>query len=97
MMRMTSSSVWLQTRCKHFFFVLSLSHSFKKKRTSVDFRKTFQLFLKVICLLPGRVSFFSSGSENVHRVERVTWGTRYAITVSFTCDPAHAISDPALP
>ncbi|KAM9831770.1 2-oxoglutarate and iron-dependent oxygenase domain-containing protein 3 [Neosynchiropus ocellatus] len=45
----------------------------------------------------GRVSFFSSGSENVHRVEKVTWGTRYAITVSFTCDPAHAISDPTLP
>lgn len=45
----------------------------------------------------GRVSFFSSGSENLHRVERVTWGTRYAITVSFTCDPAYAISDPALP
>ncbi|XP_072230015.1 2-oxoglutarate and iron-dependent oxygenase domain-containing protein 3 [Leuresthes tenuis] len=45
----------------------------------------------------GRVSFFSSGSENLHRVEKVTWGTRYAITVSFTCDPAHAISDPTLP
>ncbi|XP_058476302.1 urotensin-2 receptor 2 [Solea solea] len=45
----------------------------------------------------GRVSFFSSGSENLHRVEKVTWGTRYAITVSFTCDPAHAIADPALP
>ncbi|CAI5659585.1 2-oxoglutarate and iron-dependent oxygenase domain-containing protein 3 [Oreochromis niloticus] len=45
----------------------------------------------------GRVSFFSSGSENLHRVEKVTWGTRYAITVSFTCDPEHAISDPALP
>ncbi|XP_051274423.1 urotensin-2 receptor 2 [Dicentrarchus labrax] len=45
----------------------------------------------------GRVSFFSSGTENLHRVERVTWGTRFAITVSFTCDPAHAISDPALP
>ncbi|KAM7371192.1 hypothetical protein PAMP_010683 [Pampus punctatissimus] len=45
----------------------------------------------------GRVSFFSSGSENLHRVEKVTWGTRYAITVSFTCDPAHAISDPDLP
>lgn len=44
----------------------------------------------------GRVSFFSSGSENLHRVEKVTWGTRYAITVSFTCDPAHAISDPTL-
>uniref|UniRef100_A0A3Q3VX23 Fe2OG dioxygenase domain-containing protein n=1 Tax=Mola mola TaxID=94237 RepID=A0A3Q3VX23_MOLML len=45
----------------------------------------------------GRVSFFSSGSENLHRVEKVTWGSRYAITVSFTCDPAHAISDPTLP
>ncbi|KAM4623895.1 2-oxoglutarate and iron-dependent oxygenase domain-containing protein 3 [Polymixia lowei] len=45
----------------------------------------------------GRVSFFSSGSENLHRVEQVTWGTRYAITVSFTCDPAHGIPDPALP
>jgi hypothetical protein len=28
---------------------------------------------------------------------QVTWGTRFAITVSFTCDPAHAITDPALP
>ncbi|XP_020774908.1 urotensin-2 receptor 2 [Boleophthalmus pectinirostris] len=45
----------------------------------------------------GRLSFFSSGSENLHRVERVTWGTRYAITVSFTCDPAHSIADPSLP
>ncbi|XP_038155256.1 urotensin-2 receptor 2 isoform X1 [Cyprinodon tularosa] len=45
----------------------------------------------------GRVSFFSSGSENLHRVEKVTWGTRYAITVSFTCNPSHAISDPSLP
>ncbi|XP_060885121.1 urotensin-2 receptor 2 [Labrus mixtus] len=45
----------------------------------------------------GRVSFFSSGTENLHRVERVTWGTRFAITVSFTCDPAYAIADPALP
>ncbi|XP_051926715.1 urotensin-2 receptor 2 [Hippocampus zosterae] len=45
----------------------------------------------------GRVSYFSSGSENLHRVEKVTWGTRYAITVSFTCDPTQAIADPALP
>ncbi|XP_061912251.1 urotensin-2 receptor 2 isoform X2 [Entelurus aequoreus] len=45
----------------------------------------------------GRVSFFSSGSENLHRVETVSWGTRYAITVSFTCDPTQAIADPALP
>ncbi|XP_069012267.1 2-oxoglutarate and iron-dependent oxygenase domain-containing protein 3 [Embiotoca jacksoni] len=45
----------------------------------------------------GRVCFFSSGSENLHHVEKVTWGTRFAITVSFTCDPAHGISDPAMP
>ncbi|XP_061665391.1 urotensin-2 receptor 2 [Syngnathoides biaculeatus] len=45
----------------------------------------------------GRVSFFSSGSENLHRVEKVTWGTRYAITVSFTCDPTQAIADPVMP
>ncbi|XP_066560975.1 2-oxoglutarate and iron-dependent oxygenase domain-containing protein 3 isoform X1 [Amia ocellicauda] len=45
----------------------------------------------------GRVSFFTSGTENLHRVEKVSWGTRFAITVSFTCDPAHSISDPALP
>ncbi|KAF7705335.1 urotensin-2 receptor 2 isoform X2 [Silurus meridionalis] len=45
----------------------------------------------------GRVSFFSSGSENLHRVEKVAWGTRYAITVSFTCDPDYAIADPSFP
>ncbi|XP_032899893.1 2-oxoglutarate and iron-dependent oxygenase domain-containing protein 3 isoform X1 [Amblyraja radiata] len=45
----------------------------------------------------GRVSFFTSGSENLHYVEKVSWGTRYAITVSFTCDPVHAIQDPSLP
>ncbi|XP_056325916.1 urotensin-2 receptor 2 isoform X1 [Danio aesculapii] len=45
----------------------------------------------------GRVSFFSSGSENLHHVEKVAWGTRYAITVSFTCDPDFAIDNPSLP
>ncbi|KAK7047964.1 2-oxoglutarate and iron-dependent oxygenase domain-containing protein 3 [Halocaridina rubra] len=44
----------------------------------------------------GRVSAFTSGSENLHHVERVTKGTRYAITVSFTCDPKYAIKDPTL-
>ncbi|NXD41869.1 OGFD3 protein, partial [Copsychus sechellarum] len=44
----------------------------------------------------GRVSFFTSGSENVHRVEKVQWGTRFAITISFSCDPAHGIGDPRL-
>ncbi|XP_075759661.1 2-oxoglutarate and iron-dependent oxygenase domain-containing protein 3 isoform X5 [Pelodiscus sinensis] len=44
----------------------------------------------------GRVSFFTSGSENLHRVEKVRWGTRYAITISFTCNPDHGIGDPVL-
>lgn len=42
----------------------------------------------------GRVSMFTSGKENTHFVERVRSGTRFAMTVSFTCDPKHAISDP---
>ena len=42
----------------------------------------------------GRLSFFTSGSENVHHVEKVSSGTRYAITVSFTCDKKYAIPDP---
>ncbi|XP_041283265.1 2-oxoglutarate and iron-dependent oxygenase domain-containing protein 3 isoform X2 [Onychostruthus taczanowskii] len=45
----------------------------------------------------GRVSFFTSGSENLHRVERVRWGTRFAVTISFSCDPRHGIADPLLP
>ncbi|XP_014740514.1 PREDICTED: 2-oxoglutarate and iron-dependent oxygenase domain-containing protein 3 [Sturnus vulgaris] len=44
----------------------------------------------------GRVSFFTSGSENLHRVEKVQWGTRFAITISFSCDPEHGIADPLL-
>uniref|UniRef100_A0A1I8IEC4 Fe2OG dioxygenase domain-containing protein n=1 Tax=Macrostomum lignano TaxID=282301 RepID=A0A1I8IEC4_9PLAT len=39
----------------------------------------------------GRVSAFTSGSENTHRVERVTNGQRFALTIAFTCDPAAAI------
>lgn len=44
----------------------------------------------------GRVSAFTSGSENLHHVEKVTSGTRFAITISFTCDPKHAIKDPVI-
>lgn len=43
----------------------------------------------------GRVSAFTSGAENPHYVERVSSGTRYALTVSFTCDPKFAIKDPS--
>ncbi|KAL4241041.1 2-oxoglutarate and iron-dependent oxygenase domain-containing protein 3 [Mactra antiquata] len=44
----------------------------------------------------GRVSFFTSGSENVHYVEKLESGIRYAITISFTCDPDMAINDPVV-
>jgi len=44
----------------------------------------------------GRLSFFTSGSENVHFVERVESGMRFAITVSFTCNKKHKINDPSL-
>ena len=44
----------------------------------------------------GRLSAFTSGSENEHFVEKVSQGIRYAITVSFTCDPKFAINDPTL-
>ena len=32
----------------------------------------------------GALAFFSSGTENVHYVRRVTSGTRYALTIAFT-------------
>ncbi|XP_058792838.1 2-oxoglutarate and iron-dependent oxygenase domain-containing protein 3-like [Phymastichus coffea] len=44
----------------------------------------------------GRVSMFTSGAENLHAVEKVTSGTRYALTVSFTCDKYFSISDPSV-
>jgi len=44
----------------------------------------------------GRISFFTSGSENPHHVEKVTKGTRFALTISFSCDPKEAIKDPVL-
>ena len=47
-------------------------------------------------ILSARISFFTSGSENLHYVERVTSGTRYAITVSFTCDREKAIKYPSM-
>ena len=43
-----------------------------------------------------RVSAFTSGVENRHYVEPVTGGTRYALTMGFTCDKTKAIPDPGL-
>jgi len=34
----------------------------------------------------GRLLCFTSGEENLHHVERVTRGVRYALTIAFTCD-----------
>ncbi|XP_055591641.1 2-oxoglutarate and iron-dependent oxygenase domain-containing protein 3-like [Uranotaenia lowii] len=42
----------------------------------------------------GRVSGFTSGAENVHHVEQVGSGVRYAMTISFTCNQEHAMADP---
>jgi predicted 2-oxoglutarate/Fe(II)-dependent dioxygenase YbiX len=41
----------------------------------------------------GRLSMFTSGSENVHNVEKVTSGKRLALTIAFTCDRSKAIHD----
>lgn len=39
----------------------------------------------------GRLSVFTSGRENRHFVEKVLSGTRYAITIPFTCDKRQSI------
>ncbi|VVC95263.1 unnamed protein product [Leptidea sinapis] len=44
----------------------------------------------------GRLSIFTSGHENLHFVEKVQSGTRYAMTIAFTCDSKYAIHDPSV-
>jgi len=44
----------------------------------------------------GRVSAFTSGVENKHHVEPVVGGTRYALTMGFTCDQSKSIPDPGM-
>lgn len=39
----------------------------------------------------GRLSIFTSGSENKHYVEKVKSGVRYAVTIPFTCNEKLAI------
>lgn len=41
----------------------------------------------------GRFVAFTSGSENVHAVTRVRSGTRYALTIAFTCDHSKAVQE----
>ena len=45
----------------------------------------------------GRVSAFTSGAENPHRVEKVDTGERFAFTIGFTCNINEKINDPSLP
>lgn len=42
----------------------------------------------------GRVTMFTTSNEREHKVENVYSGTRYALTLSFTCDSAAEIADP---
>lgn len=41
----------------------------------------------------GRLVLFTSGHEHPHRVTQVTGGTRYALTIAFTCDADAAVQD----
>ena len=45
----------------------------------------------------GLVNLFTSGHENRHRVEGVTSGVRYQLTMGFTCREEFAIPDPKMP
>ena len=51
-------------------------------------------YLQTTVVFIGRLSFFTSGSENTHYVEKVRDGTRFALTIAFTCDKKYAIDDP---
>ena len=44
-----------------------------------------------------RLSTFTSGAENPHRVEKVATGTRYALTSAFTCETKPQASYPLYP
>mmetsp|Transcript_14283 Transcript_14283/g.48846 ORF Transcript_14283/g.48846 Transcript_14283/m.48846 type:complete len:191 (+) Transcript_14283:430-1002(+) len=40
----------------------------------------------------GKLVYFTSGPENVHRVHKVESGLRYALTIAFTCDKSKELS-----
>eukprot|EP00042_Codosiga_hollandica_P031393 m.190380 g.190380 ORF g.190380 m.190380 type:complete len:127 (-) comp53628_c0_seq30:38-418(-) len=44
----------------------------------------------------GRLSCFTSGAENNHRVQPIINGMRFALTLGFTCLSEFAIADPSL-
>jgi len=41
----------------------------------------------------GRFLTFTSGAENPHHVQKILEGTRYALTISFTCDKRKAVTN----
>lgn len=43
--------------------------------------------------LASRLLLFTSGSENLHNVFKVERGTRYALTIAFTCDKNAAVAN----
>mmetsp|Transcript_70359 Transcript_70359/g.128906 ORF Transcript_70359/g.128906 Transcript_70359/m.128906 type:complete len:429 (+) Transcript_70359:93-1379(+) len=45
---------------------------------------------RLIQPLAGRLIFFTSGLENLHRVLPMTWGSRYVLSMWFTCSAKHA-------
>lgn len=44
----------------------------------------------------GQLLLFTSGSENIHRVEKVNTGIRYALTIAFTCDQQNSVNEQKL-
>lgn len=44
----------------------------------------------------GRISAFTSSSENQHMVEQVDSGARFALTIPFTCDKSQAVNIPTI-
>ncbi len=47
--------------------------------------------LSVVEPKAGRLSFFTSGHENMHYVEPVTSGERWALTIAFSCSAKDAL------
>lgn len=45
---------------------------------------------RLIQPLSGRLVAFTSGLENLHRVQPMTWGSRYVLAMWFTCSAKHA-------
>jgi len=43
--------------------------------------------------MAGRLVLFTSGKENLHQVKRVTGGTRYVMSMWFTCNKQKEFKD----